>query len=323
MYIDLSERELEAYRSTVAEPDDFDAFWATTLDESRALAGELVMQRVRSPLRTVEVYDVTFPGFRGQPIRAWLRLPAERSGPLPVLVQYVGYGGGRALPIENLHWSAAGFAHFIMDTRGQGSSWSIGHTADPDGSDAQFPGVMTRGILAPETYYYRRLIADAVLAIDAARRIELLDGSRVALFGRSQGGGVALAAAALAPDVLGVIAQVPFLCDIPRAITITDEPPYSELVAYLAVHRREVGDVLHTLSYVDGVNFARRGRVPLWVSAALMDSTCPPSTVYAAFHEWQGPKERSVWRYNGHEGGGAHGDTDALEVLQSLFGLSR
>jgi cephalosporin-C deacetylase len=327
MFVDLSGPALDAHRSTQTEPADFDAFWASTLAESRAAAADearapgaaLTVERIGTPLRGIDVYDVTFPGFRGQPIRGWLRLPADARGPLPVLVQYIGYGGGRALPTENLIWALGGFAHFIMDTRGQGATWSVGHTPDPDGTDPQFPGVMTRGVLSPETYYYRRLITDAVLAIDAVRRIDLVDGSRVALFGRSQGGGLALAAGALAPDVLGTIAQVPFLCDFPRAITITDAAPYSELVGFLSVHRREIERVHDTLRYVDGVNFARRGRVPLWVSAALMDSTCPPSTIVGAYHEWQGPKELSIWPFNGHDGGGADGDVEALEIAQRLL----
>lgn len=320
MYVDLSPPQLDVYRSAQVDPPGFDSFWESTLEESRALGGSPSYERIDTPLRSVDVWDVTFPGFGGQPIKGWLRAPVDRSGPLPIVVQYVGYGGGRALPVENLHWSSSGFAHFIMDTRGQGGTWSRGDTPDVGGSGAEFPGVMTRGVLSPENYYYRRLITDAVLAVDAVRAVEGIDGSRVALLGRSQGGGVALAAAALVPDVLGVVAQVPFLCDFPRALAITDQPPYSELAGYLAVHRGESDRVLHTLSYFDGVNFARRGTVPLRVSAALMDSTCPPSTIYGAFHEWRGPKEIEIWPYNGHEGGGSDGDLAALVLFQSLFG---
>lgn len=321
MQVDLSLSELERYRSAQVDPPGFDDFWASTIAESRELSGLPRCERVDTPLRSVEVFDVTFPGFAAQSIKGWLRIPAGHDGPLPVVVQYVGYGGGRALPIENLHWSSAGFAHFIMDTRGQGGTWSAGETPDLGGSGgAEFPGVMTRGVLAPESYYYRRLITDAVLAVDAVRAVDAIDGSRVALLGRSQGGGVALAAGALVPDVLGVVAQVPFLCDFPRALAMTDQPPYSELLGFLGVHRREVDRVLRTLSYFDGVNFARRGAVPLRISAALMDSTCPPSTIYGAFHEWRGPKELETWPYNGHEGGGPDGDLVALAYFQTLFG---
>ena len=57
-----------------------------------------------------------------------------------------------------------------MDTRGQGSAWSKGDTPDPesDGGNPQYPGFMTRGVLDPKTYYYRRVFTDAVRAVEAA-----------------------------------------------------------------------------------------------------------------------------------------------------------
>ena len=50
-------------------------------------------------------------------------------------------------------------------------------------------GVMTRGILDPATYYYRRLITDAVLAVDAARDLPIVDGRRVVVTGRARAAG--------------------------------------------------------------------------------------------------------------------------------------
>ncbi|HXR43385.1 MAG TPA: acetylxylan esterase, partial [Pseudolysinimonas sp.] len=134
MYTDLPVDELHRYRSAQTEPDDFDAFWATTLDESRRRGGAPSIERVDAGLRTIEVFDVSFPGFDGEPVRAWLRRPAGSTEPLPCVVEYVGYGGGRGLAIENLLWSSAGFAHLHVDTRGQGSAWSLGDTPDSGGS---------------------------------------------------------------------------------------------------------------------------------------------------------------------------------------------
>jgi cephalosporin-C deacetylase len=37
-----------------------------------------------------------------------------------------------------------------------------------------------------------------------------------------------------------------------------------------------------------------------------MDQTCPPSTVYAAFNRYAGPREISVYPFNDHEGGQAY-----------------
>ncbi|HEU0205187.1 MAG TPA: acetylxylan esterase [Pseudolysinimonas sp.] len=320
MNTDLPLAELIEYRSAQQAPDDFDEFWNRTLAESRAFELDLTLSEVLHPsLREIRTFDVTFNGFHGQPVKAWLRIPAAATEPMPAVVQYVGYGGGRGHAFESLLWAAAGYAHLQMDNRGQGSAWSVGHTADPTGSGPQIPGFMTRGIHDPETYYYRRLITDAVRAIDAAGAITAIDGTQIALLGGSQGAGLALAAAVLTPGIRAIFARVPFLCDFPRAITITDRAPYYEITQYLAVHRHEADRVFRTLSYFDGVNFASRAQAPAWFSVGLMDPTSPPSTVFAAFNAYAGVKDIAVWPHNAHEGGGIEDDMMTLDVLAGLF----
>jgi cephalosporin-C deacetylase len=166
---------------------------------------------------------------------------------------------------------------------------------------------MTRGVLDPAEYYYRRVITDGVRAVDAARRLPGVDASRTFVAGISQGGGVAIAVAGLIPDLAGAMPDVPFLCHYARALQITDEFPYQEIAQYLAVHRDHEDRVLTTLSYFDGVNFAASAAAPALFSTALMDQVCPPSTVFAAYNAWGcDDKEMVVYPYNGHEGGGPH-----------------
>jgi cephalosporin-C deacetylase len=302
---DLPLDELRAYRPGRSEPDDFDAFWAETLAMSRAACPEPTFTSVDTPLRTVTTFDVTFGGFAGQPIRGWLQVPFGADRPLPAVVEYIGYGGGRSLPHEWLQWASAGYVHLVMDTRGQGAAWSQGDTPDVDVGSAtgQYPGFVTRGIDDPRTHYYRRLITDAVLAVDATRSHPLVDADRVMVAGQSQGGGLALAVCGLATGIRGAAIDVPFLCHWRRAIEITDAHPYREVVQYLSVRRGSEAAVLRTLDYVDGVNFAVRASAPALFSVGLMDEICPPSTVFAAYNHYAGPKEMSVWPYNGHDAG--------------------
>jgi thiamin-phosphate kinase len=71
-----------------------------------------------------------------------------------------------------------------MDTRGQGSAWGGGGgTADPQGGAPAYPGFMTRGIDAPENYYYRRVFTDGVRAVEAARSHPLTDPARTVVLG--------------------------------------------------------------------------------------------------------------------------------------------
>lgn len=305
---DMTLAELRRYQPERNEPVDFDAFWAETLKLARQHPMTPTFTPVATPITTVDVLDVTFPGYAGQPVRGWLMLPKHAGPePLPCVVTYIGYGGGRGKPHEYLLLASSGYAQFVMDTRGQGSGWKRGDTPDTvDGPvDPQVPGFMTRGIASPHSYYYRRVITDAVRAVEAARSHPRVDATRVAVAGGSQGGGLALAVAGLADGLAAVASDVPFLCHYQRALEIVSNPPYTELVSYLAVHRDTVESTFHTLSYMDGVNFAARATAPAVISVALMDPTCPPSTVFAAHHHYAGPKELVIWPFNGHEGGGS------------------
>jgi cephalosporin-C deacetylase len=303
---DLPLEKLRTFHLDAGERPDFDAFWQRTLAESAGCDLDVLLQRVEHPgLKLVEGYDITFGGYRGQPVRGWFLRPAGACGPLPCLVHFQGYGGGRGLVIDWLHYPVAGMAVLVMDTRGQGSAWSPGVTADPEGSGPAANGMMTRGIDSPDSYYYRRVYVDAVRAVAAAGSIDGVDASRIGVTGCSQGGGIAIAAAALMPKQAKLLmADVPFLCGFRRATEIINTNPYAEISTYCKCHRDRVEQVFETLSYFDGVNLARRIEARSLFSAALMDDICPPSTVFAAYNNIpHDRKDIRVYSYNGHEGG--------------------
>ncbi|GAB4426334.1 MAG: acetylxylan esterase [Chloroflexi bacterium OHK40] len=322
---DMPLEQLTTYRPERTEPADFDAFWATTLAATRSHLLNATFTPYASGLHALETFDVTFAGYGGQPVKGWLNLPRQRSGPLPCVVEFIGYGGGRGFPSDWLLWASAGYAHLVMDTRGQGSVWLPGNTPDPepDGANPHFPGFMTRGIASPESYYYRRVFADAVRAIEAARAHPAIDQGRIAVTGGSQGGGITLAAAALVPDVQLAMPDVPFLCHYRRATEITDAHPYQEIARYCMAHRASVDRVFATLAYFDGVNFAARARASALFSVALMDEICPPSTVFAAYNHYSGPKQIEVWQYNHHEGGGTFQVQAKLAFVHRHWGTSQ
>ncbi len=319
---DLPLEQLKTYIPTREEPADFDSFWKSTLDETRTYPMKATFEKVDYGLVAQETFDVTFNGFGGQQVRGWLILPKQRSGKLPCVVEYIGYGGGRSFPIDWLLWASAGYAHLVMDTRGQGSAWSSGDTPDlySDGGNPHFPGSMTNGILDPKHYYYRRVFTDAVRAIEAARKHRDVDASRIAVTGGSQGGGITIAAAGLVPDVAAAMPDVPFLCHYRRATELVDTYPYKEIADYCHIHRDKVDTVFSTLSYFDGVHFSTRARARALFSVGLMDEICPPSTVYAAYNHWAGEKDIKIYPYNGHEGGGSYQTVEKLKFLKNIWG---
>lgn len=321
-HFDLPLEQLQTYAPPIVEPPDFDKFWAASIAATSRFALTAKFQPARDPIyKMVDVEDVSFCGFDGQTVRGWMLRPANTPAQLPCVVSFVGYGGGRSLPIDHLAPVVAGLAHFVMDTRGQGSGWSPGDTTDDAISGPAHPGFMTRGIESRETYYYRRVMVDAVRAVEAAASHAGIDATRIGLSGASQGGGLALATAALCGDrIKACAADVPFLCHFRRATQIIDTRPYGEIAAYLAIHRAKTEQVFDTLSYFDCANFAPRIKARTLVSVGLMDNICPPSTIFAAYNRITAAKDIRIYDYNNHEGGGVFQAVERVRFLAESLG---
>lgn len=330
---DMDLDQLRAYRPAVAEPDDFQDFWTSTLSEARGYDLDPTFVKIETATPVFDTYDLTFSGFGGTRVKGWFITPAGASGPLPAVVEFLGYSGGRGLPFVRQTFAAAGWAYVIMDTRGQGWA-SGGYESTPDSSPDSglhhVPGFMTAGLTDPKAYYYRRAYTDTVRCLEAVRSNSLVDASKIVVTGGSQGGGLSIAAAGLAPyagiELAGCAPNVPFLCHFARALQITDRHPYREITEYLSGWRDLVPIAYQTLSYFDGVNLAKRASAPALFSVGLMDQTCPPSTVYAAYNHYgegnsaQPPKSIDVYSHNDHEGGGDYNIQRRLEWFSELFG---
>ncbi|MCY3574754.1 MAG: acetylxylan esterase [Chloroflexi bacterium] len=317
---DMPLDELRAYKPPRQEPADFDDFWRETLSEARQQDLAASFELIESGLETIDAYDVTFAGFGGAPIKGWFLVPKHLPRPLPAVVEYIGYGGGRGYPLEWLAFPSAGFAQLVMDTRGQGSVWRRGDTADmPNGANPAVPGYMTQGILDPRSYYYRRLYTDAVRAVDALLTRDDVDHQRIAVTGISQGGGLSIAVAGLHEAVAYCLPDVPFLLHFRRAVDITPSTPYSEIAKYLSTHRDRVDAVFDTLAYFDGVSFAARTEAGAYYSVGIMDTVCPPSTVYAAYNHVKSQKRIAEYHYNNHEGGGAQHLQEKIRFLREMW----
>ena len=78
--------------------------------------------------------------------------------------------------------------------------------------------------------------------------------------------------------------------------------------------------VFSTLSYFDVAILGRRATAPALFSVGLMDETCPPSTVYAAYNHYGGPKEIREYAFNDHEGGEGFHEVALMRWLATRLG---
>lgn len=301
----LTLAELENYLPVITKRSDFEHFWTETLTKCVATEPTPSFKKVESLLVGVDIWDVEIPGYNNDPIKGWFLTPASQVTPIPCVVQFVGYGGGRGNAQDWLFWPTCGLSILVMDNRGQGGNFSRGETADGNYQyPSHTPGYLTIGIEDKENFYLRRLYCDAVAFVRAAKHLPHVDPNRIITAGFSQGGALSLVAAALEPRVFAAISDVPAYSNFDRAIQVAEEIPYIEIVRYLSVHREKVNIVSETLSYFDVMNLVPLAKNPAYLTVCLRDLIAPPETIFAVRNHYSGRIDTEVWHFNGHEGGG-------------------
>ncbi|MEO6873190.1 MAG: alpha/beta fold hydrolase [Opitutaceae bacterium] len=254
------------------------AFWQQTKAQLAREPMEAVVEQLKEPL-PYRKYRITLRSLNGVHFVALLALPVTgeaKAKPLPAIVTIPGYGGTQQGVM--LSECLRGYAILQVFPRSQGESESLWKIDGPD--------KLTWHITQPEGAYYQGAYADVIRGIDYLVSREDIDRERIGLVGTSQGGGIALAVAALDPRVKAVVAHVPFLCDS-RTAARTPNALVKSLLD--RVHCNNEAS-WHTLDYFDPLQLAPDLHVPALVSAGGRDETCPAATIRAVFDRIPGIK---------------------------------
>lgn len=300
--VDLPVAELFTYKGRSPVPADFDTFWDDALSEMQSADPCIELVLADFQVSGVTCYDLWFTGVRSARIHAKVLLPAGRLH-CPAVVKFHGYTGNSEEWTKNLPFVAAGFCVAALDCRGQG-----GLSQDIGGVKGNtFRGHIIRGLEdGPDRLLFRDIFLDTARLADIVMGFPEVDATRVSTFGGSQGGGLALACAALVPGIFRAGVMYPFLCDYRRIWEMDlDVAAYEELRAWFRMfdprHLREE-EFFHTLGYVDVANLAPRIRAEVLLGCGLMDTICPPSTQFAAYNRITAPKQVMFYPDFGHEG---------------------
>ncbi len=292
---DLPLDQLRQYCPEPNAPADLAQFWDRTLVEVRSIPLNVQLQREDYPARTADVYRVRFSGWNGLNVGGWYVRP-KGGGPYPCMVHYHGYSSFRGGVSDYLAWVAQGYASLAIDLPGQSPE-----SDDPGGPGTAGTGWMTRGILSPETYYYRAVYATGVRALDVVAELPGADAARIGVRGASQGGAMALAVAGLDSRPLVSLPEVPYLCHFRRAVAVALQMPYPELARFVRRYPEHEQAMWHTLTYFDNLNLADRIRAATLISVGLRDEICPPSTIFAVYNRITAQKDINVFTYGEHE----------------------
>ena len=117
-----------------------------------------------------------------------------------------------------------------------------------------------------------------------------------------------------------VLPDVPFLCDFPRGDHAHRRGPVRRDRALLQDAPRPRRAGVRDAVLLRRRDPRRRATAPALFSVGLMDEICPPSTVYAAYNRYGGPKEIREYPFNDHEGGEAFHEVVKLGWLRARLG---
>lgn len=266
-------------------PEDLDAFWEAGRKERDAI----LLDPQLTPLpkfsnAQAESFKVSFANVGDTRIWGFLSVPKGRAGPFPALVTVESAGIGKPYEPEPA-WAVRGVIVLTMGVHDH----DLRLPAEEYAKLAKGPlgGYTTLGAPDRDKYYFRR----AILGVDRALNYVALrpdyDGKHLVVSGSSQGGGFALIMAGLNKRVTAATGGVPALCD--HAGYLAERGPgWPGLVRSLPADQREA--TLKMSAYFDAVNFARKITCPVLLSAGFVDTTCSPSSVYAAYNEIRSPK---------------------------------
>ena len=299
---DLPVSELYNYQGLNPKPDDFDAYWQRALDEMNALDPSVALEPAYVH-PAFECDDLYFTGTGGARIYAKFVIPKKAVFPVPAVLTFHGYTGSSADWSFLFNIAASGYAVAALDARGQGGkSEDVGKVR---GNTCH--GQIIRGLEDddPDHLLFRHIFLDTALLAKIVGGMERVDANRIAVFGGSQGGGLSLACAALAPIKLASVCY-PFLCDYQRVWSLDlAKDAYKEITEFFRHvdprHEREK-EIFTKLGYIDVQHLAGRIKGKVHMYTGLMDTVCPPSSQFAAYNKITSEKKVTFYPDFGHEG---------------------
>jgi len=275
---------------TSQPPEDFDVFWKATIEETRSVP----LHFHRSPAYGVasdhQVDRIEFLATGGRTLKGWIAYP-RGARRLPGFLWVAPYGRESVLPNE--YGTREGLVSMSFNFHGEDGFHRETYEKER--------GYFAEGAESPETWIFRRMFQDAVIAAKALQAQLEVDEDRVASMGMSQGGGMSIWLGAWCSLIGAVCADMPFLGNIGTTLKgKVYRYPLKELADFIAELPIGLERVLHTVSYFDTAFHASRCKCPTQVALGVMDPAARPDQVKAIYEALPGEKRLQEYQI-GHD----------------------
>ena len=199
--------------------------------------------------------------------------------------------------------TVASYGVVSMDVRGQ-SGYSQDGLRSPLGNTVK--GHIIRGAVeGREHLFYKDVYLDIYQLVEIVASLSQVDEKRLSSYGASQGGALALVAAALNPRIQRTVAIYPFLSDFRRVLEIGNtSEAYDELFRYFKFHdpfHETEEEIMATLAYIDVKNLAHRIQGEVKMITGLDDDVCYPITQFAIYNRLTCDKAYRIMPEYAHE----------------------
>jgi cephalosporin-C deacetylase-like acetyl esterase len=268
-------------------PDDFDAFWSAQKTKLAAVPVNPRITPVKAPQRDVECFDLQADCV-GAPISGYFAKPVDaKRKSLPIILTVHGAGVRSSSLGGASDWAKRGF--LALDINAHGIPNGKPDQFYSDLANGELKDYRARGRESRETVYFLGMFLRLVRAVDFLTAQPEWDGRTLVVHGSSQGGAQSIVAAGLDPRVTFFAAGVPAMCDH-TGVAVGRVNGWPKLVPNGADGKPEA-KVLEAARYYDAMNFATRTKAAGIMTVGFIDTTCPPTSVYAAYNALKGRKE--------------------------------
>jgi cephalosporin-C deacetylase-like acetyl esterase len=284
-------------KPSLPAPDDFDAFWTGQKQRLAAVPVKSRLTPAKSPVKGVDAFDLQVDSL-GAPVSGYYGRPAgAKPKSLPAIL-FVHGAGVRSSNLGSVAWAGQQGGMLSLDINAHGIPNGKPQAYYDDLANTTLKDYRYVGRADRHKSYFLGMFLRELRAIDFLTSQPEWDGKTLIVYGSSQGGFQALVAGGLDERVSFFCAGVPAGCDHtgimadringwPKLVTITNGKPDAE--------------ELQTARYFDTVNFARRSKAKGAVlTVGFIDTTCPPTSVYAAYNALTIPKEIHTDVLSGH-----------------------
>lgn len=281
------------------EPDDFKSFWDETLKQYE---NPIEISRTPAPEYCTDKIDcwlIKLRTDREHYIYGYLTMPKNASKGSHAAVMCPPGAGVKTIkePLRHKYYAENGFIRFEVEIHGMNPTWSEQDFKDIQQAFASRDnGYLTNGISDRDRYYMRHVYGGMYAAMRYLQSLPEWDGHNLTIQGGSQGGALALVTAALCPNITLCVANHPAL---------TDMAAYAEQGRTGGYPNWKDPSILtpqniKTLAYYDVINFCRYVKCPVRMTWGYNDSTCSPTTSYAAWNTLSCEKEAFITPINEH-----------------------